>query len=339
MFLLLGVLGGTVLALLAGLFVAARAMRPIVELTDAAREIERTRDPSRQHPPPRGRGRDRRAGPDAGGDARRARRRPQRHPDDARPPARVRRRRLARAAHAADQRARQPRAAGRGARRRAGRDRRGGAALDPADAPAGRRPAAAGARRRPARRSRTGRPTSAEVLVEAAAELGPMAERPRALDRRRAGDRRTASATSCTGWSLNLLENAVRHTPPGTQHAAPQTATRDGDAVLIVRGRRARGSPPSSRERVFERFVRGGRDGGRGLGAGAGDRARGRRVARRHGRARAARATGTGHAVRDPDPGGRRAVAGRRAATEPAPRADQTSTTTGSTIGRRRNRS
>ena len=50
-FLLLGVLGGTVAALIAGLFVSARAMRPIVELTDAAREIERTRDRRRQFPP------------------------------------------------------------------------------------------------------------------------------------------------------------------------------------------------------------------------------------------------------------------------------------------------
>ena len=51
-FLLLGVLGGTVLALLAGLATAQRAMRPIAELTDAAREIERTRDPSRRLPRP-----------------------------------------------------------------------------------------------------------------------------------------------------------------------------------------------------------------------------------------------------------------------------------------------
>ncbi len=51
-FLLLGVLGGAILALLAGLFVARRAMRPIAELSDAAREIERTRDPSRRLPFP-----------------------------------------------------------------------------------------------------------------------------------------------------------------------------------------------------------------------------------------------------------------------------------------------
>jgi signal transduction histidine kinase len=47
-----GVLGGTVLALLAGLAVASRAMRPIAGLTSAAREIAMTRDPSRRLPMP-----------------------------------------------------------------------------------------------------------------------------------------------------------------------------------------------------------------------------------------------------------------------------------------------
>ena len=54
-FLLLGVLGGAILALLAGLFVSGRAMSPIVELTEAAREIERTRDATPAPPPSRGR--------------------------------------------------------------------------------------------------------------------------------------------------------------------------------------------------------------------------------------------------------------------------------------------
>jgi len=52
LFLGLGVLGGTVLALLAGLAVAGRAMRPISSLTAAAREIATTRDPSRRLPMP-----------------------------------------------------------------------------------------------------------------------------------------------------------------------------------------------------------------------------------------------------------------------------------------------
>src|SRR5215203_1792901 len=51
-FLGLGVLGGTALALLAGLATARRAMSPIAELTDAAREIERTRDASLRLPRP-----------------------------------------------------------------------------------------------------------------------------------------------------------------------------------------------------------------------------------------------------------------------------------------------
>src|SRR5205085_1696158 len=49
-FLILGVLAGAALALLAGLAVARRAMTPIAGLTKAAREIERTRDPTLRIP-------------------------------------------------------------------------------------------------------------------------------------------------------------------------------------------------------------------------------------------------------------------------------------------------
>ena len=51
-FLAFGVLGGALLALLAGLATARRAMEPITELTAAAREIERSRDPSLKVPHP-----------------------------------------------------------------------------------------------------------------------------------------------------------------------------------------------------------------------------------------------------------------------------------------------
>ena len=47
-----GVLGGTLLALLAGLAVADRAMRPIKGLTGLARQITTTRDPSKRIPEP-----------------------------------------------------------------------------------------------------------------------------------------------------------------------------------------------------------------------------------------------------------------------------------------------
>jgi two-component system, OmpR family, sensor kinase len=52
LFLGAGVLGGTVLALLAGLTVADRAMRPIKALTGLARQITSTRDPSKRIPTP-----------------------------------------------------------------------------------------------------------------------------------------------------------------------------------------------------------------------------------------------------------------------------------------------
>jgi signal transduction histidine kinase len=51
-FLGLGVIGGAALALLAGLATATRAMAPVTRLTDAARAIERTRDPSLRIPHP-----------------------------------------------------------------------------------------------------------------------------------------------------------------------------------------------------------------------------------------------------------------------------------------------
>jgi two-component system, OmpR family, sensor kinase len=53
LFLLVGVLAGTALALLAGMAIARRAMKPIAELTSAADAIARTRDPSLKVPQPR----------------------------------------------------------------------------------------------------------------------------------------------------------------------------------------------------------------------------------------------------------------------------------------------
>jgi len=52
LFLGVGVLGGTVLAALAGMAVASRAMRPIAAVTATAREIASTRDPSLRMPAP-----------------------------------------------------------------------------------------------------------------------------------------------------------------------------------------------------------------------------------------------------------------------------------------------
>src|SRR3954452_24495666 len=52
LFLVFGVLGGSVLALLAGLALARRAISPIAQLTATAKTIARTRDPSVEIPKP-----------------------------------------------------------------------------------------------------------------------------------------------------------------------------------------------------------------------------------------------------------------------------------------------
>ncbi|HSD80896.1 MAG TPA: HAMP domain-containing protein, partial [Solirubrobacteraceae bacterium] len=54
LFLALGVLGGTLLALVAGLLVARRAMHPIAALTATSRRIAETRDPTARVPIPPG---------------------------------------------------------------------------------------------------------------------------------------------------------------------------------------------------------------------------------------------------------------------------------------------
>ena len=233
-FLAFGVLGGGLLALLAGLATARRAMEPIAEMTAAAREIERSRDPARADPAPGLRGRGRRAGAHAGVDARGARRGARRDRGDAHAPARVRRRRLARAAHAADLRARQPRAAGGVPRGRAARGRRLGAALLAPDAPARRRPAAARARGRGPRGRRTSRSTSPRVVTEAAAELEPVA-----------GDHEISIAAPAGHGGRGRARRAAPARPqPDGERAAPH---RPGH------GRRGAGRAPRRRRRAGRR--------------------------------------------------------------------------------------
>jgi signal transduction histidine kinase len=66
--------------------------------------------------------------------------------------------------------------------------------------------------------------------------------------------------------ALNLMENAVRHTPPGSRvHAT--VGRREDEAVLVVEDD-GPGVPEALRPQVFERFVRG--DGDRGSSSGLG---------------------------------------------------------------------
>ncbi len=65
---------------------------------------------------------------------------------------------------------------------------------------------------------------------------------------------------------VNVLENAARHTPPGTEVSILASAGPGGlDLEVADRGP---GVPPGDEERVFERFHRGGRATGQGAGLG-----------------------------------------------------------------------
>jgi signal transduction histidine kinase len=323
-FLLLGVLGGTVLALLAGLATAARAMRPVVELTDAAREIERTRDPRRRLPHPEANDEVAelaRTLEDMLGALDGARGRIQSMLDrqrefvadashELRTPLTSVLANLELLAEELDgEQADSANAALRATRRMR---RLVGDLLLLARADAKRSP--------PLRATDLG-----QITADAAAELGPLAEDHELTV--------TVSPAVVEGvpddlhrMVLNLIENALQHTPPGTQVRASVDAS-PSLATLVVQDD-GPGIDPELERRVFERFVRGAGDGGRGSGLGL---AIVRAVARSHaGQVRLehpAVGTGTRFVIEIP-------LAG-----EPPVAGDQTSTTTGSTIGRRRSRS
>ena len=176
------------------------------------------------------------------------------------------------------------------------------------------------------------------MLTEAASELGPVAD-----DHELIIDADHAIVAGARDdlhrLVLNLLENAVRHTPKGTTVRA-STFAGDGDAVLIVQDD-GPGIPPELGRRVFERFVRSGRDGGRGSGLGL---AIVSAVAESHDGSvsleEPADGTGTRFVIRIPLDQSAEAVQPNGAGEAPeAAVGAQTSTTTGSTIGRRRRRS
>jgi two-component system, OmpR family, sensor kinase len=262
--LLLGVLGGTLLALLGGLATAARAMRPVKQLTGAVREIERTRDPTLRVPQPESE--------DEVAELARTVHGMLESLDAARNEthAALERQRefVADASHElrtpltsllanlellaeeldADQ-ADTAQAALRSARRMR---RLVGDLLLLA--------------RADARRAQSRGPTDlADVLLEAASELGSMAE-----DHELSIDAQPAVVPGVRDdlhrLTLNLIENAARHTPPGT-HIRASTAIDNGTAVLTVEDD-GPGIPPELGSRVFDRFVRGPHTGTRGSGLG-----------------------------------------------------------------------
>jgi two-component system, OmpR family, sensor kinase len=344
-FLLLGVLGGAVLALLAGLFVSDRAMSPIKELTRAAREIGRTEDTRRRIPHPEAEDEIAELARTLEGmlgalDASRTRtqtmlERQREFVADAShelrtPLTSV----LANLEILAEELEGEQSETAEAALRSTRRMRRlvGDLLL---------------LARADARRAQPHRATDlGQILIEAAAELGPMGDRHELLIHAEPAPV-LGARDELHRLILNLLENAVRHTPPGTRVRA-QTATIGSEAELIVEDE-GPGIPPELSDRVFERFVRGGRDGGRGSGLGL---AIVRSVAEAHGGSVRLEPTtpeaemkGTRFVIRLPQEPPRHSsrsgeIVLEDGSTLPGDSSgDQTSTTTGRTIGRRRNRS
>jgi len=105
----------------------------------------------------------------------------------------------------------------------------------------------------------------AEIVVEAAAELGPVSgEHEIVLDVHTAIV--DASHDELHRLTINLLENALRHTPPGTRISV-STATTADEATLVVQDD-GPGVPPELASTLFERFVRGAGDRGGSFGLG-----------------------------------------------------------------------
>ncbi len=104
-----------------------------------------------------------------------------------------------------------------------------------------------------------------QVLVEAAAEVGVIADgHDLSIDAGRAIV--DGARDELHRLTLNLIENAIRHTPPGTQVRAWVECV-DGTVRLTVEDD-GPGIPPELKERVFERFVRGAGDRGGSSGLG-----------------------------------------------------------------------
>jgi signal transduction histidine kinase len=264
-FLAFGVLGGALLALLAGLATARRAMEPITELTEAAREIERSRDPSLKLPRP-----------DADDEVAE----------------------LARTLDAMLVALDSARSETVGALLRqrefvadASHELRtpltsvlANLELLEEELEGEQREAAASALRSSRRmrrlvadllllaRADAGRQTPhqpvdlSEVVTHAAAELEPLAGDHEISVDAPPGAHVDGARDELHRLVLNLMENALRHTDPGTAVEA-SVERRNGEVVLAVEDD-GPGIPPELREKVFERFYRGtgDRSGSSGLG-------------------------------------------------------------------------
>ena len=265
LFLLLGVIAGSVLALIAGMAIARRAMSPIASLTSSAAEIARTRDPSRSMPQP--------LADDEVAELTRTLEGMLRELDAARGETESmlarQRQFVADASHElrtpltsvlanlellADSLHGDQGDAARSALRSSQRMRRLVADL-------------LLLARTDAARTQTREPVDlATIVVEAAGEMGAVSS-----DHDISLDVHPAPAPGVRDElhrvAVNLIENAVRHTPPGTEIRVHTGTLADGRVELVVADN-GPGVPPELAPSLFERFVRGAGDRGGSFGLG-----------------------------------------------------------------------
>ncbi len=268
-FLIFGVLAGTGLALLAGLMLARGAMAPIASLTRAAREIARTRDPAVRLPQP--------PAEDEVADLARTLEQMLAALDEARGETQSaldrQREFIADASHElrtpltsilanlelleAELQGEDAEIAGAALRSSRRMRRLVGDLLLLARADAGRpsarEPVDLGAVAREAAGEAMPMATSHELTLEVEDESGALV-----LD---------GSPDELHRLVLNLIQNALMHTPPGTAIAVG--VRRKADSLVVEVSDDGPGIPPELRPRIFERFVRGTGDrasGGSGLG-------------------------------------------------------------------------
>ncbi len=265
LFLLLGVLGGAALALLSGLAIARRAMNPIAQLTSSAAEIARTRDPSREIPQP--------AAEDEVAVLARTLQGMLRELDSARSETEATLARQRQFVADASHELRTPLTsvlanlellaetldgdqgdAASSALRSSRRMRRLVADL------------LLLARNDAAKPSVRERCDLAQIVVEAAGELGALADGHEIVI-----DAKAAAVYGVRDElhrvSVNLLENAIRYTPAGTEIRVNTHTDPSGQVQLIVEDD-GPGIPPELAENLFERFVRGAGDRGGSFGLG-----------------------------------------------------------------------
>ncbi len=106
----------------------------------------------------------------------------------------------------------------------------------------------------------------AQIVVEAAGELGPVsADHDISLDIHPA--KVMGARDELHRLTINLLENALRHTPPGTAIRVSTRTTGEGKVELVVEDD-GPGVPAELAPTLFERFVRGTGDRGGSFGLG-----------------------------------------------------------------------